>query len=181
MLEEQKMKGIREISIVIDDWDDIFSDFDPRPLEERAFSEDFIFELKKRYRETKTGRILISICVPLTFKDEKSEKIVIQRLKREFKREGLHRRKIILEIRMRGGVFVTLGICFLSVLTMLKYFQVLSPLSTDLVAIILMPLGWFGIWEGLSKIVDTSPKFIQEQIFFEKLGRAEYNFKYLNT
>ncbi len=179
MSDDMKIKNIREISIVIDDWDDIFSDFDPRPLDERAFSEDFIFELKKRYRETKTGRMLVSICAPSILKDEKAEKTVIQRLKREFKREALQRRKMIFGIRTRGLIFVGVGVCFLSALTLIKYYEVLSQLGTDLIGIVLMPLGWFGIWEGLSKIVDTSPKFIQDEIFFEKLAKAEYKFKYL--
>ena len=42
-----------------------------------------------------------------------------------------------------------------------------------------MPLGWFGIWEGLSKLVDTSPAFTQEEIFFEKLSKATFQFKYI--
>jgi hypothetical protein len=179
MTDDQKIKNIREISIVIDDWDDIFSDFDPRPLEDRAFSEDFIYELKKRYRETKTGRVFVSICAPIRLKDEKSEKTVIQRLKREFKREGLQRRKDINRMRTRGAAFVFCGICFLGILTLLTYHEKFSRFAIDMIGIILMPLGWFGIWEGLSKIVDSSPKFHQDQILFEKLAKADYKFKYL--
>jgi len=181
MPDDQKLKNIREISIVIDDWDDIFSDFDPRPLDERTFSEDFIYELKKRYRETKTGRVLVLICAPLHLKDERSEKTVIQRMKREFKREGLQKRKDIARIRGRGLIFVLCGVSFLGTLTFLEYYEPLSRLSVDLIGIILMPLGWFGIWEGLSKIVDTSPKVIQDEILFEKLAKADYKFKYLEN
>ncbi len=173
------MKDIREISIVIDDWDDIFSDFDPRPLGDRAFSEDFIYELKKRYRETKTGRMLILICAPMALKDEKSEKIVIQRLKREFKREALQRRKEIFKIRVRGIIFVIFGVCSLGTLTFITYYGGLGKITMEFLGIVLMPMGWFGIWEGLSKIVDTSPKFIQDEIFFEKISKADYKFKYL--
>jgi hypothetical protein len=42
-----------------------------------------------------------------------------------------------------------------------------------------MPLGWFGFWEGLSKLIDTSPAFIREEKVFEKLSKASYRFKYL--
>lgn len=179
MKDDQKIKTIREISIVIDDWDDIFSDFDPRPLEDRAFSEDFIYELKRRYRESKTGRLFVLICAPISLKDEKSERIVIQRLKREFKREALQKHKLIFQIRLRGVIFVIFGICFLGTLTMITYYEFLSKFATEMLGIILMPMGWFGIWEGFSKIVDTSPKFIQDEIFFEKISKADYKFKYL--
>jgi len=76
----QRLKDIQQISIAIDTWDDIFSDFDPRPLGERAVSEDFINELKKRYLETRKGSFLIIIHAPISLKDEKSEKMIIQRL-----------------------------------------------------------------------------------------------------
>ena len=42
-----------------------------------------------------------------------------------------------------------------------------------------MPLGWFGIWEGFSKIIDTSPRVIQEEILFNKLSKANYQFKHI--
>ena len=46
---EQRIKDIKEISIAIDTWDDMFSDFDPRPFNMRALSEDVMAELKKRH------------------------------------------------------------------------------------------------------------------------------------
>ena len=53
---EQRLRDLKEIGIVIDSWDDVFSDFDPRPLSERTVSGDFVDELKKRYKETRRGR-----------------------------------------------------------------------------------------------------------------------------
>jgi len=52
---QQRVKDLKEIAIVIDTWDDVFSDFDPSPLNERTVSGDFVEELKKRYRETQRG------------------------------------------------------------------------------------------------------------------------------
>ena len=57
----QRIEDLKEIAVVIDTWDDIFSDFDPRPLNERTVSGDFIEELRKRYRETPRGDLVISI------------------------------------------------------------------------------------------------------------------------
>jgi hypothetical protein len=33
-------------------------------------------------------------------------------------------------------------------------------------------------WEGFSKIVDASPGFFQEEMFFRKLSTADYQFNY---
>jgi len=58
----------------------------------------------------------------------------------------------------------------------MKYF---GELGIEILGIILMPLGWFGIWEGFSKIVDTSPVFMQDEILFDKLSKATYRFKFI--
>ena len=109
---DQRIQDIKEVSLAIDDWDDIFSDFDPRPLSDRTLSEDFIAELKKRYRETRTGTFQINMFAPQALKNEKSEKMVTQRLKKYFKHRLLSRQKERGRIRMRGIIFVSLGICF---------------------------------------------------------------------
>ncbi len=175
----QRIKDIKEISIAIDTWDDIFSDFDPRPLNERALSEDFMAELKKRYRETRRGTFLVVIYAPIVLKDEKSEATVIQRLKVHFRHRYLQRQREINRIRTRGVAFVTVGVCFLGFLTLATYRKFFSELTIEILGIILMPLGWFGIWEGFSKIVYTSPAFIQEEMLFKKLSRAQYQFRYV--
>ena len=175
----QKIKDLKEIDIVIDTWDDIFSDFDPRPLNERTLSEDFIFELRKRYRETLKGDFIITIYAPIFLRDAKSESMVILRLKKHFKYRYLQRQKEINRIRIRGVIFVLLGICFLTFLTLAAYFKMFSQLVIETLGIVAMPLGWFGIWDGFSKIVDTSPKFIQEEMLFKKLSKAHYRFKFM--
>jgi len=176
---QQRIKDIKEISIAIDTWDDIFSDFDPRPLNIRALSEDFIAELKKRYRETRKGNFFVTIYAPISLKNSESEKTVVQRLKKYFKHRSIQRQKEIGRIRKRGIMFVIMGICFLGFLTIITYFQLYRELTIEILSIIFMPLGWFGIWEGFSKIVDTSPMFIQEEILFNKLSKAKYQFKHI--
>ena len=175
----QIIQNIREISIAIDNWDDIFSDFDPRPLSERALSEDFIAELKKRYRETRKGQLALTIHAPLSLKNEAHERVVIQRLKKHFKHRSLQRQRELTRIRKRGVIFVVFGILSLGFLTFITYSQLFSRLAIELLSIIFMPLGWFGIWEGFSKIVDTSTIFIQEEMLFSKLSKAIYTFKYI--
>lgn len=177
---EQRVHDLREIGVVIDTWDDIFSDFDPRPLSERTVSGDFIDELKKRYKETPAGNFIITIYAPILLKNEESERIVINRLRKHFRYKFLQKKKVIIIIRIRGLVFVIVGICSLSFLTLATYFKFLSELTLHIVSIILMPLGWFGIWEGLSKLVDTSPVVIRDEKLFEKLLKATYHFSYID-
>ncbi|MFH1622295.1 MAG: hypothetical protein ABIA97_04150 [Candidatus Omnitrophota bacterium] len=175
----QRIKDLKEIDIAIDTWNDIFSDFDPRPLNERILSEDFIFELRRRYRESRKGDFVVTIYAPAALKETKSENIVIQRLKKHFRHRFLQRQKEIIRIRIRGIIFVLMGICFLTFLTLLAYFKIISNLAIEILGIVVMPLGWFGIWEGFSKIVDTSPKYLKEETLFNKLSKAQYNIKFI--
>lgn len=171
---------LKEIDIVIDTWDDVFSDFDPRPLSERTLSEDFILELRQRSRETNKGDFVVTICAPESLRDKKTEQTVAKRLKRHFLHRSLLSRKTNAHIRWRGLVFVICGIIFLTFLTLTAYYKLFSDLMINILSIVVMPLGWFGIWEGFSKIVDISPTYIQEEKFYTKLGMAQYRFKYLS-
>jgi hypothetical protein len=173
--------ALREIAIVIDTWDDIFSDFDPRPLNERMISTDFIDELKKRYKENRKGDYVISIYAPVSLKDELAEKMVTKRLKQHFRQRFLHKKKKLKFIRVRGVVFFLIGIGALSFLTLVTYFKFFHELTVQILGIILMPLGWFGIWEGLSQLVDPSPVAIQDEKLFEKLSAARYKFNYIEA
>jgi len=79
---EQRVRGLKEIAIVIDTWDDVFSGFDPRPLNQRTVSGDFVDELKKRYQENCKGDFTITIYAPQFLRNLESEKMVSQRLKK---------------------------------------------------------------------------------------------------
>ncbi|MBD3245570.1 MAG: hypothetical protein GF333_00985 [Candidatus Omnitrophica bacterium] len=177
--EQSQFKRLNNIVIAIDDWDDVFSDFDPSPLNQRTLSEDFMQELRKRYRETKTGDLAVTICAPKDLRDPQSETMVTQRLSRHFRQRSLRRLKEIRRVRLRGAMFVCFGIFFLASLTFAAYYRIFSEFTLEIVGIVLMPLGWFGIWEGFSKIVDISPSFSQEAALFEKLAKAKYRFTYL--
>src|SRR3989338_2767113 len=154
---EQRESDLREIAIVIDTWDDIFSDFDPRPLSDRMVSSDFINELRKCYKETRLGDFRITIYASPSLKHAETERIVNKRLKQHFRQKFLQKKKILVYIRVRGIIFVITGICSLSYLTLATYYKFLHELAIQLFGIILMPLGWFGLWEGFSKLIDTSP------------------------
>ncbi|MDD5019070.1 MAG: hypothetical protein PHH75_02290 [Candidatus Omnitrophica bacterium] len=175
---EEHIKDIQEISIAIDSWDDVFSDFDPSPIDRRILSEDFLSELKKRYRETQRGDFVITIYAPASLKDETTEKLVNKRLKQYFKFRHLSLQKEIATAVRRGTLFVLGGVASLSSLTMLTYFHMLDKLTLELIAIIFMPLGWFGIWEGFSRIIEPAPFAKLDEELFSKLSKASFKFKY---
>ena len=174
------IKEIRDIAIAIDTWDDVFSDFDPRPLSDRTLSADFIIELKQRYRETNKGDFVVTICAPKNLSNKKSERTVSKRLKRHFQHRSLLLKKSNMRILIRGIIFVLCGIFLLTFLTLAAYYKMFSDLVIDILGIVVMPLGWFGLWEGFSKIVDVNPSLKHEEMFYQKLAKAQYKFRYID-
>jgi len=71
---------LRDIGIWLDDYKDIFSDFDPRPYAERALSDDFISELKKVCDESEFKVKILNLLMPEKIMERKTEEI-ISRLK----------------------------------------------------------------------------------------------------
>jgi hypothetical protein len=178
-IEEEHIRDFQEITIAIDTWDDIFSDFDPGPIEKRVLSEDFLTEIKKRFREFRRGQILVTFQTPSALKDEEYERKVIRRLKQYFRFRALSVLKEINDLRRRGFYFVLTGIFSLATLTMLTYYQAAGRLTLELIGIILMPLGWFGIWEGFSRVIEPSPYMKKDHGIFSRLAKATIKFKYI--
>ncbi|MBM3229972.1 hypothetical protein FJZ26_06065, partial [Candidatus Parvarchaeota archaeon] len=101
--------SIRDISIAIDTYDDIFSDFDPRPYSTRQVSHDFLVEIRARYKETRGGRIEVRFIVPDIERDLKTESVIKKRLREYFAQEKRRLTEAIKKIRYRGAVYVAGG------------------------------------------------------------------------
>ena len=176
---KQRLADINSISIALDTYDDIFSDFDPRDISERDLSEDLIVELQRRHRENPRGKYQVIFHAPVSLADKSIEKKAIQRIKRNFNLKYLQQIKFVNRLRLRGSIFLLSGTASLAILTLITYSQRLDPLFVDLLGIVLMPLGWFGIWEGFSKIIDAPLPLQREADVFKKFSRASYKFEYL--
>ena len=71
--ERKRLLQMSEISLWLDTYDDIFSDFDPRPYSQREMSEDFLKEISRRYLEGKHGRFEVHFTIPSSERDLKAE------------------------------------------------------------------------------------------------------------
>lgn len=176
---KQRLDDINAISIAIDTYDDIFSDFDPRDILERDLSEDFINELSHRHRQSPKGKYDMVLVAPKEIENPAVEKKIISRLNRYFHHKYLRYKKTIDELRIRGGIYVMFGMLLLASFTLLAYYGKLDKLTLELVGIIFMPLGWFGIWEGFSKIIEIPFKLNNDTQVYKRLSKASYKFEYI--
>ena len=74
------------ISLILDSYDDIFSDFDPRPFAHRALSDDFLLEAKRAARD-KQGSLELRFLIPKNERKLDAETIIKGRLREHFKSE----------------------------------------------------------------------------------------------
>lgn len=172
-LEEGLMMG--ELAVRLDSYDDIFSDFDPRPHSRRELSEDLLKELNRRFRENPKGGLEVRFYIPSTFRDAKLENIIKKRLKEHFLREMQKVKEQMDEQKARGIKYALSGIALLSAELFLTLWWP-ELVWVRVVSIILTPAGWFSFWTGMEKILEIPSSLQQQHRFYEKFSKCNYIF-----
>ena len=62
--DKQEAKQLSQISMWMDSYDDIFSDFDPRPSSQRSISDDFLIESRRAAKDKVTGTFELKLLIP---------------------------------------------------------------------------------------------------------------------
>jgi hypothetical protein len=177
--ESQKINSNnRFISLWIDGYDDVFSDFDLRPFSSRNISDDFLNEVKKGSHESDFHITELRLLLPEKNRDSETENIIAKLLHSFFtmnehyfiKKKGAEMKKSFL--------FIFIGSIML-VSASLVSFNRLENILTHILLVIFEPAGWFLVWTGMEKIIYISPKEKPELDFFSKISKSKIVF--LNT
>ncbi|MDE1874131.1 MAG: hypothetical protein KGI04_03370 [Candidatus Micrarchaeota archaeon] len=164
-----------EISLILDNYDDIFSSFDPRPYDERALSEDFLKEAKNAARGKRRG-IELRFMVPATLRNTKSEDLIKARLKEHFRKhysalkgEFARRRRLAILMMLAG---IAIGVADAILLS----FSGISIVVRDTVEIVFTPASWYTIWNGLDRLLIRPQEDAAEESFNKKMTDAQITF-----
>lgn len=173
--EKEDLLRLAELSMQLDTYDDIFSDFDPRPYSIRAISDDFLFEAKRAVKEKKE-EFELKFMIPEKLRDLRSEHLIKKRLHDYFK---AHYDRLIAKKKgmMRKGIFLAIiGIVlmFLASIVLFKYNE--HNIWTSFIVVLLEPAGWFLFWEGLSHAIFESKELSPDLNFFRKISQCEISF-----
>ena len=177
--DEEKIKEdilkMSEISLWLDTYDDIFSDFDPRPYSQRSVSVDFLDEIKRASRDKASGQIELKFMAPAGERKLEKEIQIKKRLKDHFKRHfediNAGKRKIF----ARAIAFVALGFAMLFFAAYIDHLGKSGFFYSALV-IFFEPAGWFTFWFSLEQIFDYFKEKNPEAVFYEKMSKAEISF-----
>ncbi|OGJ65017.1 hypothetical protein A3A67_00735 [Candidatus Peribacteria bacterium RIFCSPLOWO2_01_FULL_51_18] len=174
--DQLKVSHAGKLSMWLDDYNDIFSDFDPRPYAQRTLSEDFLFEAKRESRETVSGNYGLYLLMPHNKRNLYHEAIIKKRLKQHFKKQHdslLDKKRRIFN---QGLFFVELGVVLMLVTTFLLVRYEHANFFLTFLAVIAEPGGWFLFWEGLSLLVFGAKEIKPELEFNKKMAKASIHF-----
>ena len=174
-IEKKELLSKSELSIWLDDYDDVFSDFDSRPIGERSMSDDFLLEVRKMVREKPTGSVELKLLMPHAKRKKDLETIVVKNLHTYFKHAADTIRQEMHKTRRRGFILSAVG--FL-VMIATAYLVSVSNRSFffNAAQIVLEPSGWFMVWSGMDNIFYNSRSRKPNLDFNTKMGHAEIIF-----
>jgi hypothetical protein len=175
--EKKKMITMFEVSLILDTYEDLFSDFDPRPFSQRALSFDFLSEMQRATREDVNGVVELKLMIPEALRNSSEENLIKKRLKEHFRKHHEQGDREVLEMRISGLKFVVVG--FLVALfggVVLNFVVGETGFWHSSVLYLLEPAAWFTIWTGLEKIFTAWTENKDEIDFYKKMASAEIVF-----
>ncbi len=172
---KQEILKMSEISLWLDTYDDIFSDFDPRPFSQRALSVDFLDEMKRASREKATGQVELKFLVPENERKNDTEYQIKKRLKEHFKKHADKLDREERKIVIKSLFFIFFGFA------MLIFAAYISSLSLEgffyaAIVVFLEPAGWFTFWFSLEQIFESFKEKQPEEDFYKRMAKAEISF-----
>lgn len=176
MKEEEKINSVKfregNISLVLDSYDDIFSDFDPREYSIRAMSDDFILECKKAAL-VKQNKIELRLLIPKIKRNRADEIKIKKRLKEYFNKHSKTEETEIKKIRGEGIFWFVAGTILMAFSPfLLKY----EGFLFKILMVMIEPAGWFFFWEGLVKFFISAKEKIPDFEFYKKMAISEIDF-----
>ena len=163
------------LSIWLDSYNDIFSDFDSRPFSGRALSDDFTNEAKKIAIEKIRPEIHLKLLIPAKLRNEATEAIIIKTLHTHFLNMSSRLKKEMNHTKKRGVLLSITGL----LLMIAANFLINLPEKTlvlNALRIILEPAGWYFVWTGLDLLFSSSRNYKQELNFNNSMASSEIVF-----
>lgn len=172
---KQDLLKISEISIWLDSYDDIFSDFDPRPYSERLLSDDFMKEAQKVSREKMSGAHELKLLIPRQNRQSKLEKIIRKKLKQYFYVNYIKTSGEIRKTRIKGLLLIATAVVILVFATMISLIEK-KTMASHILLVLLEPAGWFTIWNGFDSLFFTPISKKLELDFYKKMVNCNITF-----
>ena len=168
-------KELGEVSILLDTYDDIFSDFDPSPYAERGLSDDFIHEVKKLLLNKGGNKKILNLLLPANQRNEADEKIIVGRLHHYFSNARDQLAYEVRSIYKRGLVLTFIGSLVMLIASYISFINS-RQFYAHVLFVLFEPAGWFFLWAGLDHLVYSSREPKKDLAFYTNMAKAGIHF-----
>lgn len=172
--EEDVLRESR-ISLLLEDYNDIFSDFDPRPYSVRALSDDFLNEARNASLD-KGDSLELKLMLPKELRVPKDETTIRKRLHDHFKKHYNILKRSKTSMINKGIVSTAIGIFLMMFAAFVLFSYGEKTLFITFLIVLCEPAGWFLFWEGLDQVLFESKKMHPQFDFYHKMSKADINF-----
>lgn len=169
-----------EISLWLDTYDDIFSDFDPRPYSKRALSDDFIFEAQKVSKEVKPGLLELRLLIPHDQRNVSQENTIKERIRKHFEHQFVTLQEERTKNVKKGIMLAVSGFVLLLIASYLSYLEVENVPGSFFIHFLLVlfePAGWFIGWYGLDHVFYLAREKKSDHEFYQKMSKLRIKFE----
>jgi hypothetical protein len=176
VLDANTLLEMSQIGVWIDHYDDIFSDFDPRPYSDRSLSVDFLGEARRASRDKVSGQVELQFLISEQARDRKQEPEIKKRLHSHF---SGHYQGLILEqrsIKGEGTKLAISGMIIMLAATWLHFNFQDTTFFLSFLVVVFEPAGWFLMWNGLDKMLFEPRRSKPELDFYGKMSTCKISF-----
>jgi hypothetical protein len=165
-----------ELSLWLDSYDDLYSDFDSRNYIKRRISQDFIDELRASftYREEKIDALILLL--PHSKRDPNIEAAIAANLKEQVRKRIDMLTADAKRAYGRGIKLLIAGIVVMALSTFTLYRSFQSYWIT-LARVIFEPSSWFMIWNALEYLFYDYKDILKKIEFYQTFELIKIHFK----
>jgi hypothetical protein len=162
------------LSLWLDTYDDIFSDFDPRPYGQRALSEDFLAEARRAVRDRRDEVPELRLLVSASARNLDDEATIRKRLRDHFRK---HAEQLARERRRATWLSLGVAVVGFAVMTASALLRRQPETVTrTMLYVFLEPAGWFAVWFGFDHLFYGTRDISREHAFYRKMARTDVVF-----
>lgn len=165
-----------DLSLWLDDYDDIYSDFDSRNYLKRRISSDFIEELRAALKNKNEDINDLVLLLPENKRHNGEEKKIIENLRSYFTRQ-LHLFTEKYSNHFKKGILLFIVAITLMIINSVISFRLNDNLLSSIIRIILEPSGWFLIWIAFDILYYDLTEIKKEKHFFDELSELKIYFQ----
>ena len=165
-----------ELKLWLDQYDDIYSDFDSRQFLKRRISEDFLSELRmaKKYRKERSDDLILFL--PPDKRDENSENVIANSLKNFFAGQFYEANSKYRNKRNQAIGLLGAGVLAMTLNTFMN-FKMQNSFLLSLTRTLMEPAGWFLLWLAFDFLSYDLQDLRKEKRFFEEFTATGIHFR----